>query len=309
MSELLKSFVDQVNRIFVSNTEGTQKRQVNWSAVKAVCIGLVVVFVATVLLLPNESQVSFRETVEVQRLNDVDLSSEAHPRLRAATRSEDLWAAPKYNSTHGVGQDVNHNTSMIVGSGGQNSKTQVRAGQRLPLRILDRFIVSDQPVPVLADLLFAVETEAGLRLPAGTRFYGHATFQKGQERAQIRFTQISMPDGQIKQVQGLALGKDGQPGVAGNIRTDGAKNTAGQVLTTFIGGLAGGSIQTDVFGNSRGGIQNGLMAAVASTAKDRAQSYGEKLKTEREWIEVEAGTEFDGAFEQSLELQMGASNG
>lgn len=309
MSDPLKSFIDKMNRIFVSNMEGTQKRQVNWSAVKAVCIGLVVVFVATVLLLPNESQVSFRETVEVQRLNEVDSNSEDRPQPLAATRSEDLWAAPKYNSTQGVGLEVNHNTSMIVGSGGQNSKTQVRAGQRLPLRILDRFIVSDQPVPVLADLLFAVETDAGLSLPPGTRFYGQATFQKGQERAQIRFTQISLPDGQIKQVQGLALGKDGQPGVSGNIRTDGAKNTAGQVLTTFIGGLAGGSIQTDVFGNSRGGVQNGLMAAVATTAKDRAQSYGEKLKTEREWIEVEAGTEFDGAFEQSLELQIGAGNG
>jgi len=205
----------------------------------------------------------------------------------------------------GGGNEINYNTSMILGPKGKNAKTQVRAGQRLPLRISDKFIVSDSPVPILADLLFAVQTELGLNLPAGTRFYGQATFQKGQDRAQIRFTQISLPSGELRPVSGLALGKDGQPGISGRVYSDGAKNTAGQVLTTFIGGLAQGSVETDMFGNSRGGVQNGLLSAVAATAKDRAQSYGEKLKAEREWIEVVAGAECDGSFDQSLDLQGG----
>ena len=73
-------------------------------------------------------------------------------------------------------------------------------------------------------------------------FYGEASFQKGSDRATIRFTQISLPSGQIRKVSALALSKDGQPGVPGRVFSDGMKNTAGQVLTTFVGGLAAGSM-------------------------------------------------------------------
>ncbi len=199
---------------------------------------------------------------------------------------------------------MNYNTSMIVGSG-QNAKTQLRAGERLPLRLIDNVIVSQESVPVLAELILDSVTESGLRLSAGTRFYGEASFQKGTDRAQIRFSQISLPSGKIRKIAASALSKDGQPGVIGRVFSDGAKNTAGQIITTFVGGLAQGSMETDVLGRSKGGLENGLLGAVAATAQARAQSYGEKLKAEREWIELKTGTECDAVLSGSLKLQDG----
>ena len=194
---------------------------------------------------------------------------------------------------------------MVIGSKSGNAKTELRAGIRLPLRILDKVIVSQDSVPILAELILDSQTDSGLKLAAGTRFYGEASFQKGSDRATIRFTQISLPSGQIRKVSALALSKDGQPGVPGRVFSDGMKNTAGQVLTTFVGGLAAGSMETDILGRSKGGIENGLLGAVAATAQSRAQNYGEKLKTEREWIELNPGAECDAVLSDALKLQEG----
>lgn len=294
----------QIKGLFLKRVGESEKPELNWNAIKALGISIVVLFIAVVLFMPNEQPVQFTEKLEERKPEPGSAEGETNS-VASNLERDDVWTRPKMPRASSGGNEVNYNTSMILGPKGQNAKTQVRAGQRLPLRILDKFIVSDSAVPVLADLLFDVETESGLKLSAGTRFYGQATFQKGQERAQIRFTQISLPSGLIRPVSGLALGKDGQPGIGGRVYSDGAKNTAGQVLTTFIGGLAAGSVETDMFGNSRGGTQNGLLSAVAATAKDRAQGYGEKLKAEREWIEVSAGSECDGSFDQSLNLQGG----
>ncbi len=80
------------------------------------------------------------------------------------------------------------------------------------------------------------------------------------------------------------------------------------VITTFVGGLAAGSMETDVLGRSKGGIENGLLGAVAATAQGRAQAYGEKLKTEREWIELNSGIECDAVLNDSYKLQDGGDN-
>lgn len=197
---------------------------------------------------------------------------------------------------------------MILGQKGGNAKTQLRAGIRLPLRILDKVIISQDPVPILAELILDSQTDSGLKLPAGTRLYGEASFQRGSERASVRFTQLSLPSGQIRKISALGLGKDGQPGIEGRVFSDGMKNTAGQVLTTFVGGLAAGSMETDILGRSKGGLTNGLLGAVSATAQSRAQAYGEKLKTEREWIELRSGAECDAVLNESLGLQEGGDS-
>lgn len=298
------SILSQVKAIFIRKVGESEKPEINWDAVKILGITFVLLFIGVVLLMPSEQPVQFSEKLE-ERKDDSESSDARANSVASTLERDDVWTRPRMPRSSGSGIEVDYNTSMILGPKSQNAKTQVRAGQRLPLRISDKFIVSDSPVPVLADLLFAFQTESGLSLPAGTRFYGQATFEKGHDRAQIRFTQISLPSGELRPVSGLAFGKDGQPGVNGRVYSDGAKNTAGQVLTTFIGGLAQGSVETDMFGNSQGGVQNGILSAVAATAKDRAQNYGEKLKAEREWIEVKAGAVCDGSFDQSLDLQGG----
>jgi len=259
--------------------------------------------------MPDENDLQFSHKGDSQNHNPEDArtakESTGQPQGSSQSSASALWGSPKIAYSGGGGTQVNQNTSMIVGPKGGNAKTQLRAGVRLPIRIIDKFVVSQDAVPILAELILDSVTDSGLRLPAGTRFYGEASFQKGADRATVRFKQISLPNGQIRALSGIAAGKDGQPGIQGHVFSDGMKNTAGQVLTTFVGGLAAGSMQTDIFGRSRGGIENGLLNAVSQTAQTRAQNYGEKLKTEREWIEVPAGQEADAILSESINLQEG----
>ncbi len=299
----IKNFFLKIKSIFIKENEVSQKKDINFKAFRNLAIIGLVLFVSVVFILPTEVPVEFTEKIEKAKTNED--SSSPPDRSTQASSAQNLWGPPvnSFPVPRG-GNEVNYNTSMIVGSS-QNAKTQLRAGERLPLRLIDNVIVSQESVPVLAELILDSVTESGLRLSAGTRFYGEASFQKGTDRAQIRFSQISLPSGKIRKIAASALSKDGQPGVIGLVFSDGAKNTAGQIITTFVGGLAQGSMETDVLGRSKGGIENGLLGAVAATAQARAQSYGEKLKAEREWIELKTGTECDAVLSGSLKLQEG----
>lgn len=308
-----KQLANQVSKkikgLVVNEPEGSAKTELNFKSLKIIALFALFIFLIVVFLLPNDPLVEFSQKTDSLR---TDSNASAEMAAAAGGASEQsaasaIWGSPKMGlpSSQGGGGQINHNTSMVLGSKNGNAKTQLRAGQRLSLRVLDKVIVSQESVPILAELMFDSATDSGLKLPAGTRFYGEASYQKGSSRAQIRFKQISLPSGQIRPISGLALGKDSQPGIPGRVFSDGMKNTAGQVITAFVAGLAAGSVETDFLGHSKGGIQNGLLTAVSATAKDRAQAYGEKLKTEREWIEIANGAECDAVLSDSLNLQEG----
>lgn len=301
--EGMLNLMGKFKQAFIRKNSYSEKSDINFKAVRVVVIVGVFIFIIIVFLLPTEVPVEFTQKIEPPEATESKRSE--NDSLSGKTSAQNLWASPRVSLPQGGGSHVNYNTSMIIGSKGGNAKTELRAGIRLPLRVLDKVVVSQDSVPILAELILDSQSESGLKLPAGTRFYGEASFQKGSDRAQIRFSQISLPNGQIRKLSAMALGKDGQPGVVGRIFSDGMKNTAGQVLTTFVGGLAAGSMQTDILGNSKGGIQNGLLGAVAATAQSRAQAHGEKLKTEREWIELQPGAECDAVLNDSLKLQEG----
>ncbi|MBL7670340.1 MAG: TrbI/VirB10 family protein [Bdellovibrionaceae bacterium] len=308
LKEKLKGFTKGMKGSLVEESAFSRKLDLNFKTIKFLAILGIVIFVAVVFLLPTDVPVEFAEKIDRPPSNEAQSSSSTENSQRQES-SQNLWSAPRMTMPSGSGgSQVNYNTSMIVGSKSGNAKTELRSGIRVPLRLMDKVIVSQDPVPILAESLLDSVSDSGLRLPAGTKFYGQASFQRGADRAQIRFDQISLPSGQIKRVSALALDKSGQPGVSGKVFSDGAKNTAGQVLTTFVGGLASGSMQTDIMGNSKGGIENGLLGAVAATAQSRAQAYGEKLKTEREWIELNPGTECDAVLNESFKLQEGGEN-
>ena len=301
----VKIGVSKFRENFVEKNEFSQKLDLKFKTFKVIGLIGVLVFVAVVFLMPTDIPIEFTERIDRPDPNASQDKAAGDPN-QASSSAQGLWGAPKMpTSQGGEASQVNYNTSMVIGSKGGNAKTELRAGIRLPLRILDKVIVSQDSVPILAELILDSQTDSGLKLAAGTRFYGEASFQKGSDRATIRFTQISLPSGQIKKVSALALSKDGQPGVPGRVFSDGMKNTAGQVLTTFVGGLAAGSMETDILGRSKGGIENGLLGAVAATAQSRAQNYGEKLKTEREWIELNPGVECDAILSDALKLQEG----
>lgn len=301
----LSDVISKIKNSFFVESALSQKIDLNFRAFKTLGAIGVLVFIAVVFAMPTDVPVEFTEKIDRQDLKPGQATNSAGSSTKANS-AQALWASPEVSLTRiGSSNQINYDTSMLIGSKDGNAKTELRAGIRMPLRILDKVIVSQEPVPILAELILDSQSDSGLKIPAGTRFYGKASFQKGSDRATIRFSQISLPSGKIKKISAQALSKNGQPGVPGRVFSDGMKNTGGQILTTFVGGLAAGSMETDIFGKSKGGIENGLLGAVAATAQSRAQVYGEKLKTEREWIELGAGVECDAALSESMRLQEG----
>ena len=293
----------------------SEKKVFNFKKIRNLLLAFIGVFIVVVMLMPNQPEIEFTEKKEISKPKEETHSetqaTESTDKNKLAkdkkSPSENLWGSPRsgggnFGVTDGT-NPINHNTSMLIGLGKGNAKNQLRQGIKLPLRILDKVTISQEPVPILAELILDSMTDSGLKLPSGTRLYGEASFQKDSERANIRFTQMSLPNGKIQKISALALGKDGQVGVSGRTFSDGAKNSMGQLLTTFVGGLAMGSMEMDVLGRSKGGIENGLLNALSQTAKTKAESYGQKLKAEREWLEIPSGIECDALLSDALNLQ------
>lgn len=304
MPSRLSIMRSKLTAFFVKKSEISAKTEINLKSLRALSLSFFFIFVTVVMLMPDEEPGEFVATSPPTE-EESSVVSESPRGPVPGARS--LWAAREPRPQFGAATEStqSQNTSMVLNSKSNNARVQIRAGIRLPLRIMDKFIVSQEPVPVLAELILDAVTDSGLRLPAGTRFYGEAGFQGAAERASIHFRQISLPTGEIRPISGIAVGKDGQTGVPGRVFSDGMRNTAGSVITTFVGGLAAGSVETDAMGQSRGGVENGLLTAIAATAKERAQAYGEKMKTEREWIEVEGGAECDALLSESFNLLPG----
>lgn len=310
--EMIKSSLQKLKTHFVKKSEVSEKKEVNFQSFKILFFGGIVIFILVTFLLPTEQEIEFTQKIVQDAERSQSSDNEKAKNDPNQTLATQMWSQSStsglrnaYGSAGGgrSGNQINYNTSMIVGGKNGNAKNQLRSGISIPLRILDKFIVSQESVPILAESILDSTTDSGLRLPAGSKFYGEASFQKGSDRAVIQFRQISLPSGEIRSISGVGLGKDGQPGVSGDVHSDGMRNTIGSLITTFIAGYATGSMETDILGRSKGGVENGLKAAVAATAKDKANSYGEKLKTQREWIEVSMGTECDVLLNESMNLQ------
>ncbi|MBL7545109.1 MAG: TrbI/VirB10 family protein [Bdellovibrionaceae bacterium] len=312
IKNIFSNFFSGLKTKFFTQSTLSHKKEVNLVGFKWMGLLSLILFVGYVLFMPNEVPREFS-----QKMKDPENKSESEVANKNSTSQANahntatgLWnshpmAYPQ--SSGSGGSQVNHNTPMVIGSSLGNAKMQFRAGIKIPLKIVDKFIVSQDSVPILAESILDSMTDAGIKIPAGTKFYGEANFQRGSDRAQITFKQISLPSGEIKALSGIALSKDGQNGILGKVSSDGVKNSAGQVITAFVGGLAAGSIQTDAFGRSKGGVENGLLTAVSETARTQAQKYGERLKEEREWIEVSENTECDILLKETFNPNQGGN--
>ena len=275
-----------------------QKKVLDVNKVKYYVLGGMGLFTLALLFMPNTQDVEFYEKKLTEKSSDSH-SEESVNSSEVSGSAQRLWESPKsykgsyYGGSHRNMDDQKRSSSMIVSSFGDNAKNKLSAGARLPLIMVDRVIVSEEPVPIYAELVRTVLTESGVRLEAGAKFYGEAIYNKTSGRAFVRFAKMSLISGEIKEISAQAIDHQGQLGIKGKVFSNSIENSTGQLITTFVGGLAGGSMATDVFGRSKGGIENGLLNAVAETAKTRADRYGEKLKNEREWVEVSEGTEFN----------------
>ncbi len=308
LKERMRGIWQKAKSKFIKKSDVSNKVEVNGRSFKLLVISLVFIFIVTVILLPNKKPVEFEEVAS--RTGGDSGASDSAPAPVKPTNRENataLWGDPRPSFPSGSTNQVNRNTPMVLTSA-SNSKTQVPAGERLHLKLLDGFTATDDSVPALSVLTFDAVTDSGLSLPAGTEFYGEASFDKTTERAKIDFKQISLPSGEVRSISGIAVSADGQPGISGDVHSDVAKNTTGELITSFVGGFAAGSMRTNILGQSVGGVQNGLLQAAGDTARNLAQNYGNKLKTQREWITVPAGAEFDAILSQSLNLQIQPSD-
>jgi hypothetical protein len=297
--DALKKFVPWLRSLFLKKSSAqTKKQDFNFRSILMLVGVFTLLFVGIVLFMPTPDQTKFHE---VAKLTEMKNGDQGKP-LPSNPGSPSLWASPSSMRSSNAGSSNSQNTPMQVLPHNGNSKLELSAGTHLRLRIVDKFIASQEPVPVMGKVIESATTESGLSIPEGALLYGEASYQKASGRAVIQFRKLSYPSGEIRNVSANVVSADGMPGLEGTVHSDRLKNSAGQFITTFVGALTAGSVQRDLMGNSQGGLQNGLLSGASEVAKNQAQKYGESLKESREWIEVGAGAECDAIIEQSYKM-------
>ena len=295
---------EKLSRLFLKEPKPlSEKRDANWQAIIKVGIGVVVILVAVLLLLPTAppSKGDFTEKSEGRAPprpgEEVDPSEEAINQIQRAGRGLG-GGVPDLNSLMNgggggasAGSTKNMNTSMILVRGGLDSRTQLAPGAKFLVKLAQRIVVSNQNMPVIGLVSKDVTQDSDLAIPEGSKLLGEAAFNDSTERATISWHQIILPDGRQRELGALGVGRDGQPGIEGNVHSEALKNTIGQTVSRFVGAYAEGSITRTQMGQSAGGSDNGFKNAIAETAKDRAQAWAEDLKKPSKWIELNEGTE------------------
>lgn len=317
--EKVKSFLNKSWTWFKGNfvstkTTVSKKVEINQKNIVISLGAVLILFFVVVLFLPTEDTRVFREVKDEEKVTEVSMpksvASQNNKSTDTKSKASRLWNDGESAKVTSTGQSqINYNTAMVMGAGTGNSRDQLYAGYKVRLQNVDKFVASQDGTPIIARAIESATTESGMTIPAGSIFYGEAVYQASSDKAQIKFSRASFPDGRIIDLQAVVVDESGQSGLSGSVKSDAVKNSAGQVLTAFVGGLAAGSVSRDVFGQSAGGLKNGLLQAFADTAKDRASQYGEKMKGAREWIEIESGVYFDAVIQQSVSLKQEFNQG
>jgi hypothetical protein len=290
----------------------TKKREIHWVKVKIIIGSTIVIVLIVILFWPTSKpqETSFHIKTNsgqvVSAPSENDPTKETLEQLQASSvntasvhSSLDYLYKDKGNSPAGIGSGgtarsgtSDRNGTMILSRGGNDSKTQLSPGTRFLVRLLEKTIVANQSMPILGIVLKDVMQEHELAISAGSKLVGDISFDDANERAQITWRSIILPDGRERPLSGIGVGRDGQVGVDGNVKSEALKNTLGQTLTRFIGAYAEGSMSRGQSGTNDGGNENGIKNAIAETAKDRANTMAEDMKKEKKWIELQMGTEF-----------------
>ena len=290
------------NKIVSREATGTSKRDFNRKSVVTFLSIVGVIFIVIMLVSPSKEDRKFRE-VEANKVLQKASNSNAANQASTKNSKSGVWSYSGSSKSFGGGQQPNLNSSMLVqAKSGGNAGLQFSQGSKLRVRLSDKFSASDSSVPVIATVTEDVTTDYGMTIFSGSQVYGEATYSKSSERAEITFKQLVMTSGEIKPIQAKAVGFDGKQGIEGNVESNVMQTSFGQVVTSFVGGLAAGSVERDLLGNSKGGLTNGLLNAVAETARSKAEKYGESLKEEKVWINVSEGVEFDVVLDQPLKM-------
>jgi type IV secretory pathway VirB10-like protein len=290
----------------------SSKKEVNWKFIKLVSIVGIVVAVVVLLLLPepkpevrefHNGTDSIAQTTE-QKKEEPNPNQDTWEQMKASqtSASSALKSVGSYSnylgggisgggSSGSSGSSKNHNSSMVLSRADSDSRLSLPSGSVLKVRIVSRVTVSTDPMPVMGIVTSDVVHESMLAIPNGSKLFGEVTFDESTEKAQVAWKSIVMADNRRRDIQAIAITSDGQPGIFGNVRSNALKNVAGNTITRFIGAYAEGSMTRSLLGASTGGAENGFKQAVSETAKDQAEQYGNDLKKEKKWVEIEANIE------------------
>lgn len=292
----------------------SSKKEVNWKFVKLVSIAGVCAAVVVLLLLP-EPKAEVREfhssggpvaQVSEEKKEEPNPNQDTWEQMKASqsSASSALKGVGQYNSylgsgssnsgvgsSGGIGGSKNQNSNMVLSRAGSDSRLSLPSGSIMNVRIINRVTVSTDPMPVMAIVTNDVAHESMIAIPSGSKLFGEATFDESTEKAQVTWKSIVMADNRRRDIQAMAITSDGQAGIYGNVRSNAFKNVAGSTITRFVGAYAEGSMTRSMLGVSTGGVENGLKQAISETAKDQAEQYGNDLKKEKKWVEIDANTE------------------
>lgn len=302
------TLINKISKCYLKEQKPfTQKRDINWKALKISALSGIFIAVLILLLMPTSQPetTQFSEKVDsygykIQTVAESNPTADAWAQMQqsqlnsgVAPRTIDYLNGSAGSHT-GLGSNSkpDRSSSMIIGRSGVDSKMQLSPGTKIKVRLNDSVTLSNESVPVIATVVSDVEYDNSIAIPSGAKVIGEISFDESSERASVTFRSLQMPDGRERSISAIALGNDGQYGIEGKVNSMAIKNTIGQTLTRFIGAYADGSIQRGQLGASQGGHETGMKTAVAETAKDRAEAWAEDLKKEKKWLEVKAGKEF-----------------
>ena len=306
--EALKKF------IFKESVPFTKKKDLNTAGILRICAILILVLVVGLLIVPTQKleQTNFHEKVDsngdvIAKSKDNDPTNQTIQEMKASQAN--LRNVPKPGQPLSIGssgpggfgsKSPDRNTSMIISRTGGDTRNALTAGTRIGITLAQSLTISTQTIPVTGLVSSDVVSDNSLAIPTGSKVIGDASFNDSNGRANLVWKTLILPDGRERPFAAVSVGSDNQVGVAGNVRSNAVVNTMGQVLTEFVGAYAQGSMSSGMFGASDGGVKNGIDSAVAQTAKDRANSFGEDLKKEHKWIELQAGTVVTAILSQSF---------
>lgn len=289
---------------FAERVPFSEKRDVNWKAVKWVLLSVVAMFVLVVLAMPGTPEQVPHEEVEAVNLQRREIEPN-HAEVIPSSQS----LANYYASNRGSSSTPIRQGPMVVTRGGLDYKTQLPPGSRIRVRLLQGAIVSAESMPIIGQVIEDVSTESGVAVEKGSRIFGEASFDDSGDVATVVWTSLQTPDGRERQMAAIGVSMSGHVGVQGKVHSKRGQNIAGSTISRFVGAYAEGSVERGVLGFSKGGAKNGLKTAVAETAKDQADSYASDLKREKRWIELEAGNESLAVFKQPFAFRDPGSYG
>ena len=299
-----KTLLGKIKEIFLHVPKPfVEKRDINWFKVKMITVGAIAILIIGILFgsTTKPQEKSFHEKTNsgapVSTSSENDPTQETVGQFQGSSGNtanvpSSLNYLYKGNSVGGSAKAPDRNGTMILSRGGNDSKTQLSPGTRFLVRLSEKTIVSNQAMPILGMVSKDVMQENDVAIPQGATLVGDISFDEASEKAQVSWRSIIMPDGRERPLSGIGLGRDGQVGIDGNVKSEALKNTIGQTLTRFIGAYAEGSISRGQSGANEGGHVNGMKNAIAETAQDRANGLAEDMKKEKKWIELQMGAEF-----------------